>query len=128
MKEYIVNILMVSLAILAPIQPMLIACGFLIVVDTITGVVAAHKRKESISSAQMRRAVTKLFIYQLAIISGFVLEKYLMGGILPVSKIVAGVIGMVEFKSILENASTIAGENILKLVMDKLGSKNAEKK
>lgn len=128
MKEWILKTLIVALSIFAPIKTMLIACGALIVADMLTGMVAARKRKEEIKSAEMRRSVTKMFVYQIAIMSAFVLETYMLEGLLPVSKIVAGVIGMVEFKSILENASTIAGQDILKLVMDKLGSKNAKVK
>lgn len=126
MKEWLVKGLIVTLTILSPIKPMLIACGILILADTITGMFAAHKRKESIQSAEMRRSITKLVVYQIAIISAFVLEKYMLGSLVPVSKIVAGVIGMVEFKSILENVSTIAGQDILALVINKLGSKNAK--
>lgn len=128
MKEYIIKGLVVIMAILAPIKPMIIACIFLIITDMITGIFAAFKRKERISSAEMRRSVTKLVVYQIAIIAAFVLERYMLGGLLPVSKIVTGVIGMVEFKSILENVSTIAGEDILSMVINKLGSKNAGKK
>lgn len=116
------------MSLLAPIKPMIIACGVLIVADMITGMCAAHKRKEKIQSAEMRRSLSKMFVYQIAIISAFVLETYMLQNLVPVSKVVAGVIGMIEFKSILENASTIAGQDILKLVMDKLGSKNAKGK
>ena len=126
MKEWLIKGLVVTLTILSPIKPMLIACGILIMADTITGMLAAHKRKEPIQSAEMRRSITKLVVYQIAIISAFVLEKYMLGNLVPVSKIVAGVIGMVEFKSILENVSTIAGQDILALVINKLGSKNAK--
>lgn len=126
MKEWLVKGLIVTLTILSPIKPMLIACGVLILADTITGMFAARKRKEPIQSAEMRRSITKLVVYQIAIISAFVLEKYMLGSLVPVSKIVAGVIGMVEFKSILENVSTIAGQDILALVINKLGSKNAK--
>ena len=126
MKEWLVKGLIVTLTILSPIKPMLIACGVLILADTITGMFAARKRKEPIQSAEMRRSITKLVVYQIAIISAFVLEKYMLGDLVPVSKIVAGVIGMVEFKSILENVSTIAGQDILALVINKLGSKNAK--
>lgn len=73
----------------------------------------------------MRRAISKMVVYQLAIISAFILETYILDNALPVSKIVSGVIGMVEFKSIMENASTIAGKNLLKMMMKSLGSKNA---
>lgn len=128
MKEYLYKGLLVLLAILAPIKPLLLACGALIVADMVTGILAAHKRKESINSADMRRSLTKMVVYQIAIISGFVLEKYMLDGLLPVSKVVSGVIGMVEFKSILENVSTIAGQDVLQMVLDKLGSKNAKGK
>lgn len=128
MKEYLYKGLLVLSALLAPVKPLLISCGALIVADMVTGMVAASKRKEKINSADMRRSVSKMVVYQVAILSAFILEKYMLHDILPVSKVVSGVIGMVEFKSILENASVIAGEDILKLVLAKLGSKNAEKK
>ena len=87
---------------------------------------AARKRGEEIRSAEMGRSVSKLFVYQMVIASGLVLQTYMLDDIMPVTKIVGGVIGMVEFKSILENASTIAGKDILQMVLDKLGSKNAK--
>lgn len=126
MKEYIYKGLLVIAAILSPIKPLLIACGVMIVADMITGMMAARKRKEPINSADMRRSLTKMVVYQIAIISAFVLERYMLEGLMPVSKVVSGVIGMVEFKSILENVSTIAGQDIVKMVIDKLGSKNAK--
>jgi len=128
MKEYLYKGLLVLASILAPIQSILITCGVLIIADTVTGMMAAKKRGEKIQSAQMRRSVSKMVVYQIAIISGFLLEKYMLHDFIPVSKIVAGVIGMVEFTSILENVSVIAGKDIVKLVLEKLGSKNAEKK
>lgn len=126
MKEYLYKGLLVLAAILAPIKALLISCGVLIIADMVTGIFAAHKRGEAIKSAEMRRSLTKMVVYQVAIISAFVLEKYMLDGLLPVSKVVSGVIGMVEFKSILENASAIAGQDIIGLVIEKLGSKNAK--
>lgn len=128
MKEWLIKGLIVICSIFAPIQSMLITCGVLIIADMITGMIAAKKRKENIQSAEMRRSISKFVVYQIAIMSAFLLETYMLSNLVPVSKIVAGVIGMVEFKSILENASTIAGQDILKMVMDKLGSKNAKGK
>ena len=76
----------------------------------------------------MRRTISKIFIYQMSVISGFLLETYLLGGSIPVSKIVAGVIGMVEFKSILENSNYIVGGDVFKMILQKLGSDNDSKK
>ena len=128
MKEMLYKGMLVIIAILTPINTLLISCGVLIAADMITGIFAAKKRDEKIKSAEMRRSLSKLVVYQIAIISGFVLETYMLNNAIPVSKVVAGVIGMIEFKSILENASSIAGQDILKMVMDKIGSKNVGKK
>lgn len=128
MKQWIYKALMVVAAILAPIKTLIISCVVIIVADMVTGIMAAKKRGEQIQSAEMRRSLSKLVVYQVAIISAFVLETYMLEGLLPVTKVVGGVIGMVEFKSILENVSVIAGKDIVKMVLDKLGSKNAGKK
>lgn len=114
------------LAVFAPIKMVVISAFVLILTDLIFGIWAAHKRGEQITSAWMGRTVTKMLVYQVAILTGFLLETYLIGGSIPVSKLVAGVIGMVEFKSILENANDITGTDIFKQIISKLGSKNAE--
>lgn len=124
MKEWLIKILLASLAALAPIKMVMITVGFLIFGDLVTGMWAAHKRGEKISSAAMRRTISKIFVYQLSIISGFLLETYILDHVLPIAKIVAGVIGMVEFKSILENSNTIVGGDIFKTILSKLGSDN----
>jgi hypothetical protein len=117
MKEWIIKGLIATISIASPIAPLLIACGVLVMFDMITGMIAASKRKENIQSAEMRRSISKFVIYQIAILSGFALGTHIMGGFVPVAKIVASVIGMVELKSVLENVSVIAGQDIVKLVI-----------
>jgi hypothetical protein len=127
MKEWLVNIIVTTIALLAPIHALIIAVSVLILADFITGILAAIRRKEKVSSASMRRTISKLIVYQIAIITGFVLETYLLSSIFPVAKLVAGVIGLVEFKSILENANCILGGHIFTAVLEKLGSENDPK-
>lgn len=124
MRDWIEKLALVIIATLAPIHSVLVAVGVLIMADLVTGVWAAHKRGEKINSAALRRTVSKILIFNLAVISGFVVEKYLLSDIMPVSKIIAGVIGTVELVSILENANTITGTNIFQLLIQKLGSQN----
>lgn len=114
----------VIIALLAPIHAMILATGTLIVADTILGVWAAKKRGEEITSAGLRRTLTKMLVYQLTIVTGFVVETWLISSMFPVSKLVAGVIGLVEFKSLLENVNTINGNPIFKDIITKLGSSN----
>lgn len=112
------------LAIFAPVQSILLVTGFLIFADLVSGVIAAKKRGEAISSAGFRRTVSKVLVYNLAVISGFLVETYMISDLLPISKLIAGVIAMVELKSILENLNSINGTDIFKTVLSSLGSKN----
>lgn len=128
MKDWLQNLLLASVAALAPIQAILISVGVMILADLFTGILAARKRGEKISSAAMRRTVSKILIYQTAVITGFLLETYLLASLVPISKLVAGVIGLVEFKSILENCNTALGQDIFQTILFKLGSENDKKR
>jgi DNA-binding ferritin-like protein (Dps family) len=125
MSEYVKSVLIVLAGILAPAEALLISVGFLIFADFFTGIWAAKKRGEVITkSAGWRRSITKMTVYQVAVISGFLVETYMLDSFIPVSKIVASVIGLVELKSILENANSILGQDLFKTVLSKLGSDN----
>lgn len=124
MKSWIYYTLLSLLSVFAPIKPLILTVGFLIFADCITGIWAAKKRGETIRSAALRRTVSKMIIYQIALLTGFCVEIYMIESLLPISKLVAGAIGMVEFKSILENSTVITGQDLFKSLIQKLGSKN----
>jgi phage-related holin len=121
---YLEGLFFVSLGIIAPIKPLLATVGLLIVLDLISGMLASKKKKRKITSAAMSRTVAKMFLYNMCILSGFMIELYLIDHALPMAKIVAGVIGMVEFKSLLENTHIVTGVDIGKQIINKLSSKN----
>lgn len=112
------------LAVFAPIQALVIITGLLIAVDTLTGILSARKRGERISSAGLRRTVTKSLVYLTAVCMGFLVEHYMISDIIPISKIVSGLIACVELKSILENLDHLNGSSIFKKIIDRLGSVN----
>ena len=124
-KDSIMRTFFISLiAVFAPIQPLLVTVGFLIAADTITGVIAAYRRGEEIRSSGFSRAVVKLFVYQVVLMSGFLLETYLMSEVgIPITKLIAGLVGVVEMKSLIENTESITGIDLLK-IKKVLGSKN----
>lgn len=124
MKTFLINLLIVIATIFAPIQNIIISVFVLILCDLVFGVMAARKRKEKITSAGIRRTVSKFFVYEIALCICFIAETYLLGGVLPVSKILAGIIGIAELKSILESLDEINGSSLLAEVIKKLGSKN----
>jgi phage-related holin len=113
-----------AFGVFAPIHAILLVAGILIFADLITGVWAAKVRGEKITSAAFRRTVTKMFIYHGVLITGFLLEVYLLESMVPVAKLAGAAIGVTEFLSILENASRILGEDLFKKLRRALGSEN----
>ena len=111
------------LAVFAPIQSLLLTTGVMIFADLITGIVAAKKRNEPITSAALRRTLTKIFVYESALMLAFLAEHY-MSDILPFVKMASGMIAVVELKSIYENLNSISGTDMIKALIDKLGSEN----
>lgn len=124
MKDKLIALGLSIVAVFAPIQAMIITTGVLIGADLIVGIWAASKQGHPITSAGIRRTVTKMFIYETALLLGFLAEHYLLSDLLPATKIVSGMIGITELKSIYENLNTISGSDLLKTAIAKLGSEN----
>jgi predicted transcriptional regulator len=119
-------LLLAILAIFSPLKPAILTVGVLVLSDMVTGIIAAKKRKEQITSAGLRRTLAKLIIFECALLLGYLTEMYLTGNLIPVSKIVAAFIGMVEYKSMLENLNEINGESIFTSLINKLGKDEDE--
>ena len=115
-------------AIFAPIHATIIITGVFIISDMITGTMAARKRGEKIDSSGLRRTVTKFFVYEIALLLAFLGQKYMLGDIFPACKVVSGMIGVVELKSIFENLNELSGQDLLKMILEKLNSVNVIKK
>lgn len=109
-----------TIALLSPIHGLMAGVGFLIFADLLTGVMSAYKRKEPITSKALSRTVYKALAYQIAVVSGFVMQ-YFLSDALPVAKLVAMTIGLTELKSLAENVKTMTGTD-LRAVVDKVTS------
>ena len=112
-------------AVLAPLRAQLITAFVLVMIDLFTGIWAAVKRKEKITSAGLGRTVAKVAIYQSSLLTAFLAQTFLIGDALPVLSIVSAFIGVTELKSVLENLSAASGQDLFKLLIEKLSSKNA---
>ena len=108
MKEKFIEFFLWASLFLAPLYPVMLAIGFLLMADMVVGIYAAWKQREKITSRKMSNTISKIFLYNLTIIAGFVVEKYLLPGI-PFVKITAGLIGLVEIKSLAENLYKATG-------------------
>ena len=123
-KEWLTKLIFVCVAALAPIHAMVVAVFFVVLIDFITGIMAAYKSGDKITSAGFRRTLSKLAIYQFALISGHLIEDYLILDAFPVARIIAGVIGLVELTSILENCNIVYGGNLFRTLLQRIGSVN----
>lgn len=121
--KWVKPLIISSIAIFAPIKSLLLTSGLMIIVDLITGIIAARKRNEPITSSGLRRTLTKFFVYEIALMLAFLAEHY-MSDILPFIKMCSGMITIVELTSVYENLNDISGSNLLKSLIDKLGSEN----
>jgi len=94
----------------AEIQSAMFAIGFLIMVDTFTGVWASWKKhgRKHITSRRAGRIITKLVLYPLAIIVAKVAEDHL-APLVPMTEVAMGILASVEVKSIMEKISSILG-------------------
>lgn len=105
-----------------PIYPAMVAVGLLIVLDTITGVIAAKKNGESIISKKFGMSVTKSLLYQLLIISAHLCETFLFTQI-PFVKLSLAFLSITEFTSIAENFQKATGKKFLSFIKNYLDTK-----
>ena len=104
-----------------PIAPCLIGVGVLLFADVLTGIRAAKKRLETISSSKLSMTVNKIVFYALAIILSRLMETVFIDW-LPLARLTAGYIAVVEFKSNIENIGEITEVDIWNYLKEKLTS------
>lgn len=113
MKSWILtnlnNILLSLIAVISPIKPLFLVTGFLIMADFIFGLYKAKKLGEKITSRKMGNTISKLLLYNIAILSVYLLNHYVIMTTLPLEKIVAGLIGLTELKSLDESFTLLFG-------------------
>jgi TctA family transporter len=122
MASYLKALVLSVLAVFAPAKTMILTSFALVMMDLITGLIAAKKTNTPITSAGLRRSISKLLIYEVAILLGFLTQQYMTGPSVPVSNIIAGLVGVTELTSCLENLNTISDGGILKIILDKISS------
>ena len=117
---YFLKFITMLAALLYPVKQVMLAVGFLVLMDFVTGIWASMKREEKLQSSKMRITVIKGFAYQAAILVAFVLETYLVKD-LPLVKVTGALIGLTEAQSFFENIRVISGVDFWSLLISKLG-------
>lgn len=96
--------------------------GFFVVADTITGVMAAYKLGEPITSKKFRGIIPKYIVYGTGVLVAHVLQRQFFPDF-PAMKIIAGLVAYTELMSIDENISKITGVRLFEFFIKKLKSK-----
>lgn len=130
LSSLITNFLLFFIAFLVPIQAILIATSVLVFFDFITGCWKSlskggwknSKGDLTLSSRAMSHTITKSTLYIIAILTFHLTEIYLVPEF-PLTRIIAGFIGVTELKSISENISIILKVNLWVYVKELLNRK-----
>jgi phage-related holin len=120
MKQLLLNLVLSTLLIFSPVKATLFAVIALSLIDLLSGLLVAKKRGDPITSSGLKRTIVKLLVYEMVVLLGFITQQYLTGDLIPLVKILAGLIGITELKSVLENIEELTGLSLIKLLIDKL--------
>jgi hypothetical protein len=104
-------------AFLMPISGLLFLVGFVIVLDTITGVWKSIKNKVKITSRGLSAIISKMLLYEVTVILFYMIDKFILNNIilqffsvdLLLTKILALILVSIEVMSINENYKAVKG-------------------
>ena len=110
----------ITAAFFLQISGILFLIGFAIFVDTLTGIWKSKKLKQAITSRKLSAIISKLALYEVAVIMLYLIDFWILDAIvlkffsvpLMVTKITALTLCSIELISISENYKIIYGLNI----------------
>lgn len=119
-KQSSLQLLTVVAAFFLPVSGILFLICFSIVVDTLTGIWKSRKLKIAITSRRLSAIVSKLFLYELAVIGFYLIDYWILNDIiltffsvpLMLTKILSLVLVSIEVMSINENYKAVKGIDI----------------
>lgn len=109
-------------AFFAPVQGILLTVGAFILADTFWGIWKARKQGQKITSKGLSAIISKMLLYEAAVLLSFCLDVFILGdilhGIFGVEQLIVKVTSMVlvyiELKSINENYHAVKGVDLWK--------------
>lgn len=102
---------------LEPLCVLMLWFFIFIACDTITGVCAAIKERQIITSHKLQRMIKKLVMYSMAVVLVHAIDVYMITWIeLGLARICATIICGIELYSIFENCYRITGNKVFKIL------------
>ena len=81
-QKYIIQLFAVVGSFFLPISGILFLIGFAIFVDTLTGIWKSKKLGLPITSRKLSAIVSKLFLYEVAVIGFYLIDKFILNDII----------------------------------------------
>jgi len=133
---YFTQIAAVLLSFISPIAGVLIAVGAFVFLDTIIGLWKAKVIKQQITSRRLSDVVQKMLVYQLTVITFFILGHFIINDIVKefididyaMTKLIAVVLISIEFFSIDESFKAATGKGLLQRLTDLISKYKTNKK
>lgn len=114
------------LSFLAPLQGLLVAVGFAIILDTFTGIFKAVKLggRIALKSRKLSDIASKVLLYNTAVLSVYIIDHFLLSGFMKhwfsadylFTKIIALVLVVIELTSVKENFEAVYRKDLWKLL------------
>lgn len=119
-KASLGKFLIIVAAFLIPIKPLILTVGICIAIDTFMGIWRAKKQKENITSRKLSNIISKMVLYDIAVILFYCIEHFILSDIIAkftdinllLTKLVAATLVMIELKSIDESFVLIKGYSL----------------
>ena len=102
------------LSFITPIAQFFWLAVGLVLLDTVTGIIAANRRKEKINSKGFARLLSKIVVYMASIVACHGVEMVLK--VPHVTFLAVGAIAFTELMSVLEDTRIVSGANIAGVV------------
>ena len=120
MQSNWVQLLATVCTFLMPISGLLFLVGFVILLDTISGVWKSVKNKVPITSRGLSAIISKMLLYEITVILFYMIDFFILNNIilkffsvpLLLTKILALILISIELMSINENVIAVKGLNI----------------
>jgi len=119
-QKSIFQLAAITAAFFLQISGILFLIGFAIFVDTLTGIWKSRKLKIPITSRKLSAVISKLFLYEIAVIGFYLIDYFILNDIvkqffsvpLMLTKILSLVLVSIEVISINENYKAVKGIDI----------------
>lgn len=104
-------------AFLMPISGLLFLVGFVIILDTVTGIWKSYKNKVKITSRGLSAIISKMLLYEVTVVLFYMIDTFILNNIilqffsvdLLLTKVLALILVSIEVMSINENYKAVKG-------------------